>query len=214
MPILRPALTRREILENCLALGSLAIASSTPAAAMLGAMQDRELEHRRPTPPNEIGPFYKKRAPETAMLRSPGDAGMPLAVSGQVFNTRADKLSNAVVEVWQTDHLGHYDLDGYRYRAKLPVDNNGGYKFDSVMPGHYPDRVCQHVHYLVTAPGHKPLVTQLYFSTDPVFEGDPDRNFGRDPLIHSRELVRPVVLSGDPKTIEAVVRFELVLELL
>ena len=139
---------------------------------------------------------------------------MPLAVAGQVFNTRGDALSNAVLEVWQTDHLGHYDLDGYRYRAKLPVDHSAAYKFDSVMPGHYPDRVCQHVHYLVTAPGHKPLITQLYFATDPVFEGDPDRNFGRDPLIHSRELVRPVMLRGDPKEIEATVRFELVLELL
>ena len=97
---------------------------------------------------------------------------------------------------------------------KLPVDHTGAYKFDSVMPGHYPDRVCQHVHYLVTAPGHKPLVTQLYFATDPVFEGDPDHNFSRDPLIHNRELVRPVMLTGDPKEIQAAVRFELVLELL
>jgi len=27
--------------------------------------------------------------------------------------------------------------------------------------------VCQHVHYLVTALGHKTLVTELYFATDP-----------------------------------------------
>lgn len=208
------ALTRREILENCLALGSLTIVSSAPALSMVAAFQERELQYRRPTPPNEIGPFYKKRAPETAMLRVPGDPGMPLEVSGQVFNTRADALPHALIEIWQTDHLGHYDLDGYRYRAKLPVDDKGSYKFDSVMPGHYPDRVCQHVHYLVTAPGHKPLVTQLYFATDPVFEGDPDRNFGHDPLIHSRELVRPVILTGDPHEIQAAVRFELVLELL
>lgn len=207
------ALTRREILENCLALGSVAIIPASPAFAMLAAFEEREMQHRRPTPPNEIGPFYKKRAPQTTMLRAAGDPGMPLAVSGQVFNTRGDALSNAVVEVWQTDHLGHYDLEGYRYRAKLPVDQSGAYKFDSVMPGHYPDRVCQHVHYLVTAPGHKPLITQLYFATDPVFEGDPDRNFGRDPLIHSRELVRPVILTGDPREIQAVVKFELVLEL-
>lgn len=207
-------LSRRDVLENCLALGSLAILSSTPVSAMLAAFQERELQHRRPTPPNEIGPFYKKNSPQTGPLRAAGDPGMPLAVSGQVFNTRADALPNAVIEVWQTDHLGHYDLEGYRYRGKLPLDANGSYKFDSVMPGHYPDRVCQHVHYLVTAPGHKPLVTQLYFATDPVFEGDPDRNFGRDPLIHSRELVRPVVLTGDPHEIEAAVRFDLVLELL
>lgn len=213
MAKLRRPLTRREILENCVALGSLAIASSVPASAMIAAMQDREMQHRHATPPNEIGPFYKKRSPQTNMLRAAGDPGLPLTVSGQVFNTRADALPNATIEVWQTDHLGHYDLEGYRYRGKLAVDQSGVYKFESVMPGHYPDRVCQHVHYLVTAPGHKPLITQLYFATDPVFEGDPDRNFGRDPLIHSLELVRPVMLTGDPKEVQAAVRFELVLEL-
>jgi protocatechuate 3,4-dioxygenase beta subunit len=80
------------------------------------------------------------------------------------------------------------------------------------MPGHYPERVCQHVHYLVTAPGHRPLVSQLYFATDPVFEGDPVKNFGRDPLITTAELVRPVMLAGDPADVRAVVTFDLVLE--
>jgi len=206
----RGGLNRREILQKCLALGSITLIASSSRAAMLLAFEEKEL--RKPTPANELGPFYKKRAPETATLRAPGDPGMPLSVSGQILDTRGEKLPNVVLEVWQTDHLGHYDLDGYRYRAKLPADNSGNYKFESVMPGHYPDRVCQHIHYLVTAPGHKPLVTQLYFATDPVFEGDPDKNFNRDPLIHSRELVRPVMLVGDPKDIHAAVNFELCLE--
>ena len=81
-----------------------------------------------------------------------------------------------------------------------------------MRPGHYPARGCQHIHYVVTAPGHKPLVTQLYFATDPVFDGDPDKNYGKDPLIISRELVRPVTLTGDPKTIQAAVQFDVVLE--
>jgi hypothetical protein len=55
-------------------------------------------------------------------------------------------------------------------------------------------------------------VTQLYFATDPVFEGDPYKNYARDPLCRSRELVRPVVLKGDPDAIMANVNFELVLE--
>jgi protocatechuate 3,4-dioxygenase beta subunit len=212
MPWHRPQFTRREIMGSC--LGSVAILSPFPALATAEAFPQREPQHRRPTPANEIGPFYKKGAPKNSMLRAPGDPGMPLTVRGQVFNTRGDGLSSAVIEVWQADHLGHYDLDAYRYRAQVPVDSTGVYQFDSVIPGHYRERVCQHIHYLVLAPGHKPLLTQLYFATDPVFEGDPDHNFGRDPLIHSRELVRPVVLTGDPHEIEAVVRFELVLELL
>lgn len=204
--------TRREILGKC--PGSVAILSSFPALGIVEALAQPETQHRRPTPPNEIGPFYKKGAPKTTALRAPGDPGMPLTVRGQVFNTRGDALPSAVIEVWQADHLGHYDLEGYHYRAQLPVDSAGRYQFDSVIPGHYPDRICQHIHFLVLAPGHRPLVTQLYFATDPVFEGDPDHNFGRDPLIHSRELVRAVVLTGDPHDIQAVIRFDLVLELL
>ena len=202
--------SRREILQKSLALGTLVIASSHGPSAMLHALE--QSEERKPTPPNDLGPFYKRLAPETTSLRVAGDPGMPLAVSGQIFDTRGEKLSGAVLEVWQTNHVGHYDVEGYRYRAKLIADASGAYKFDSVVPGHYPDRVCQHIHYLVTAPGHKPLVTQLYFATDPVFDGDPDKNFSRDPLIHSRELVRPVTLAGDPKDIIAKVQFELCLE--
>ncbi|HXW90893.1 MAG TPA: hypothetical protein VEK33_10140 [Terriglobales bacterium] len=208
----RSPLSRREILGRC--LGSLTILCSTSALRVAKAVALPQAQHRKPTPANEIGSFYKKRAPKAAMLRAPGDPGMPLTVRGQVFNTRGDAPANAGIEVWQADHLGRYDLDGYRYRAQLPVDPAGVYEFESVIPGHHPDRVCQHIHYLVLAPGHKPLVTQLYFATDPVFEGDPDHNFGRDPLIHSRELVRPVVLGGDPREMQALVHFDLVLELL
>lgn len=206
--------TRRAILHECLALGYLTVGSSFSAETMFAAFQDREKQLRKPTPPNSLGPFYKKLAPTTATLRAPGDPGLPLSLSGQVLDTRGDVLPDAMIEIWQTDHLGYYDLDGYRYRGKLTVDATGLYKVETVMPGHYPDRsrVCQHVHYLVTAPGHKTLVTQLYFATDPAFDGDPQKNFNRDPGIHTPELIRPVTLSGEPEAIHAAVRFELCLE--
>ena len=169
-------------------------------------------EKLKPTPACEMGPFYKAGAPETAMLRAATDRGLPLEVAGAVYNTRGERLQSATVEVWQTNHDGRYDVTGDRYRAKLRTDAKGQYGFQSVMPGHYPARVCQHIHYLVRAEGCKPLVTQLYFATDPVFEGDPDKNYTRDELIWSRELVRPVMLKGDPKDVNAVVNFEIVLE--
>jgi protocatechuate 3,4-dioxygenase beta subunit len=64
----------------------------------------------------------------------------------------------------------------------------------------------------VTAPGCKALTTQLYFGTDPVFAGDPARNFTKDPLIQSVELVRPVKMTKSPAGNRADVTFELVLE--
>ena len=202
-------LTRRDVLLKCAALGTLTVAPSFSLAETIALWQERA---RKPTAWDEIGPFYKRDAPQNAHLRAPGDPGLPVSVAGKVFDTAGNLLTRARVEIWQADHSGGYDLDGYRYRATLLADDQGRYSFDSVMPGHYPGRVCQHIHYLVSAPGHKTLTTQLYFATDPVFDGDPDRNYTRDPLIYSRELVRPVTLIGDPKDVHAAVNFEIVLE--
>ena len=208
-------LTRREALLQCAALGSLSLA--VPALGLTDAVSAFEQAEqsntaRSATQWNEIGPFYKRLAPNSSHLRTANDPGLGLAVSGRVLNTRGQALMEAKVEIWQADHHGLYDLDGYRYRAALTADAAGLYKFESVMPGHYPARACQHIHYIITADGHKPLITQLYFATDPVFEGDPDKNFAKDPLVISRELVRPVTLTGDPKTIQAAVTFDVVLE--
>jgi protocatechuate 3,4-dioxygenase beta subunit len=207
-------LARRELLSKCMALGVVSSTANLLPATLAAAWAQAEKSPRAPTPQADLGPFYKRLAPAGNALRAPGDPGMPLVVSGQVFNSRGEWIPSAIVEVWQTNHVGLYDLDGYRYRAKLTIPADGKYEFSTVMPGHYPARVCQHIHYLVTAPGHRPLVTQMYFATDPVFEGDPDKNYTRDPLITSRELVRPVTLVGDPKDIHAAVNFEVVLETL
>jgi protocatechuate 3,4-dioxygenase beta subunit len=206
-------LRRRDCLLKCAALGSLRVLPGLAVADAVLAFEIKEghaLLH--PTPRNEVGPFYKRLAPNNAHLRNAGDPGLPLSVGGRVLDIRGDSLPASKVEIWQADHLGSYDLQGFRYRASLSSDASGQYSFDSVMPGHYPGRVCQHIHYVVTAPGHKPLTTQLYFATDPAFEGDPDHNYTRDPILISRELVRPVTLAGDPDAIHAHVDFDIVLE--
>jgi protocatechuate 3,4-dioxygenase beta subunit len=206
------AFSRRDLLAKCISLGVVAAGSNLIPSQLAEAWSLAELPSRASTPRAELGPFYKKDAPHEATLRKQSDPGLPLLVSGVVFNTRGEKLPGATVEVWQTDHSGHYDLDGYRFRAALVADESAKYNFDSVMPGHYPARVCQHIHYLVRAQGHKPLITQLYFATDPAFDGDPEKNYTRDPLITSRELVRPVSLAGDAGNLQAKVLFEVALE--
>jgi protocatechuate 3,4-dioxygenase beta subunit len=207
-------LNRRDLLAKCVALGVVSVSPGLSLSALAEAWRQADKKPRPATPAVEFGPFYKRDAPHIATLRAPSDPGMPLTVSGAVFNTRGEALPGAKIEVWQTDHLGHYDLHGYRYRATLLAESSGKYGFSSVIPGHYPARICQHIHFAVTAPGHKPLVTQMYFATDPVFEGDPDKNFSKDPLCTARELVRPITLAGDPQTIIATSNFELVLEAL
>jgi protocatechuate 3,4-dioxygenase beta subunit len=202
--------SRRELLAKCVALGSLTVVASLAPSAALEAWESQL--SRAPTAWNELGPFYRKGAPSRRQLRAPGDRGLPLAVTGRIFDTRGDTVPDATLEIWHTNDRGQYDLSGYRYRTSLATDGSGAYGFDSIVPGHYPARVCQHIHYLVRAPGHRVLTTQLYFATDPVFDGDPDRNYTKDPLIRSRELVRPVVLAGALGNVTAAVSFEIVME--
>ena len=203
-------LSRRDLVERCLATGALFLAPSL-SFGVARPLFAAEVAHPV-TPANELGPFYKKKSPRTGRLAPAQDPGVPLAVDGIVLDTRGERLEGAVLELWHAGSDGLYDNEGYRYRGMIEAGPKGEYGFQTVLPGHYVGRVCQHIHYKVSAPGHKPLVTQLYFATDPVFEGDPDKNYTKDPLVRSRELVRPVMLSGDAGKIRARVRFEICLE--
>ena len=205
-------LSRRDVLWKCATLGALTLAPGVTMADVFAWSEHQKSSSKTPTPWNEIGPFYKRSAPNVAELRGAADKGLPLSVTGRVFDTRGEAVDGAKIEIWQADDAGLYDLDGYRFRATLTADKTGAYGFGSIMPGHYPARVCQHIHYLVTAPGCKALTTQLYFGTDPAFQGDPARNFTKDPLIQSAELVRPVKMTKSTTGNRADVTFELVLE--
>ena len=204
--------SRRDVLRSCFALGMLSAVPPLSEALLLEMWEAAEQRKLKPTPPNDLGPFYKAGAPRIRDLRRPGTAGLPLSVNGKVLSVSGEQLPGALVEVWHTDPAGQYDNQGFNYRAQMPSGEDGAYSFTTSMPGHYPDRVAQHIHYKVSAPGHKTLVTQLYFATDPAFEGDPDRNFARDPLVESRELIRPIMVYPAPDSLRAAVTFEIVLD--
>jgi protocatechuate 3,4-dioxygenase beta subunit len=204
-------LRRREMIEQSIVRGSLIAAGSLSAPALLAAWQQGEQNAHKPTPSEVLGPFYRKGAPNTAVLHRPGDPGFPLQVTGKLLNTRGEKVPNATIEVWHSDHAGLYDVLGYRYRAKLLIEEASEYTLKTILPGHYPDRPAQHIHYLISAPGHKTLITQAYFATDPFFEGDVDRNYAKRNIVSHRDLVRPVRLyeQGTPR---AEITFDIVLE--
>ena len=149
-----------------------------------------------PTPEQTAGPFYRQGAPLKERLEEPGDPGTRLTVSGQVVDTNEHPLPDTKIEIWHANHHGQYDMDGYRYRAQLHMNNQGRYRFTTVLPGSYGERP-RHIHYRISSPDHKPLITQLYFETDPYFEGNPDKNFRKDPLLRYRELIRPVSSTSD-----------------
>ena len=206
------AIRRRDFLEKCIVRGLLVGAAAVSQTRLLAAWEEAQAKARKPTAPDDLGPFYKKGAPNKANLRVAREPGLPLHISGKVLDTRGEPVHGARVELWHADQKGVYDLQGYRYRTKLALDSTTDYQVETIMPGHYASRPVQHVHYLITAPGCKPLITQLYFATDPFFESDAHKQFKEYLLKSHRECIRPVTLMDEGTSPRSEVTFDLILE--
>jgi protocatechuate 3,4-dioxygenase beta subunit len=118
----------------------------------------------------------------------------PLFVRGRVTATDGSPLAEAVLDIWQTGPAGGYDLWDERqpegnFRGRVRVEPDGAYEFQTMLPkpytvpttgpvGRYLEAVGQHpwrpahIHFRVTAPGHRTLVTQVFFPDDPYLEND------------------------------------------
>ena len=177
-----------------LLIGGGLLAAGYPLINALSQSGERKSKQSlAPTPSNSLGPFYKKGAPRREKLNEANDPGTPLLVAGRVVNTDGKPLSDAVVEVFHADNSGNYDMEGFRFRGQVLSQPSGEYKFETIVPAGYGGRP-RHIHYVINAPGHRQLITQLYFTDDPFFGGDPEKNFSRDGLVE-RELIRPVTFA-------------------
>ena len=205
--------TRRQILEDCIVRGSLLAGAATMSQTQLLAFwQQGEAQAGKPTSTEVLGPFFRKGAPNNTNMRVSGEPGFPLRVSGHVSNTKGQKVQGVKIDIWQADHVGLYDVQGYRYRTKIDVESASEYVLETILPGHYDDRPAQHIHYMITAPGHKTLITQAYFATDPFFEGDPAKNYKKRGMVSSPELIRNVNLFEGPGQPRATIQFDICLE--
>jgi protocatechuate 3,4-dioxygenase beta subunit len=132
-------------MARVLAALALVAALAAPAAAQAPACV--------PSKPDMLGPFYKPDAPER------GRTGAGIVVTGAVRSSRGCvPLPGARVEWWSADERGEYRDD---LRATQHADAQGRFTYETVPPGRYPGRP-PHLHVRVTAPAHKPLITQLY----------------------------------------------------
>jgi hydroxyquinol 1,2-dioxygenase len=150
------------------------------------------------TPATVLGPFHIEGSPELGYGAdmSEGVPGTPLYVSGTVRDLDGKPIGGAVLDVWQADPEGAYEaqleVDEARLRAKYASRADGTYCVRTVGPKGYAipmdgpvgDLIGRtaishfrpaHVHFLLTAPGHQPLITHLfqegaqYLDTDVVF---------------------------------------------
>jgi catechol 1,2-dioxygenase len=126
-----------------------------------------------PTASDIQGPYFLEGAPRRAVLAGVGEPGERLSISGVVYGPDCETpLRGALLDVWQADATGayHADTDTYRLRGQLLTDDDGAFAFETIRPGHYPLGAGMrpaHIHFTVTAPGHRSLTTQLYFAGDP-----------------------------------------------
>ena len=112
-------------------------------------------------------------APSRVVVPPNGEPGLPLVISGTVYDASGSPIRGASVYVYQTDARGYYDpsnpraSDTPRLKGYMRTDAQGHYEFQTVRPGSYPGtRNPGHIHYHVLAPGHSERVFEI------VFEGD------------------------------------------
>jgi len=124
-----------------------------------------------PTVHETEGPYFKPRSPERADLIEAGLKGEPLEVSGFVLDRSCRPVTRALIDVWQADAGGEYDLKGFRLRGHLFTDGNGRFALRTILPGIYTGRT-RHIHVKVQAPNRPVLTTQIYFPDEPLNRKD------------------------------------------
>lgn len=124
-----------------------------------------------------LGPYYKAGAPLGENIIPVGDQTAPLIIEGKVFSHCEDVLTDAVVEIWNADAEGVYDIsDQFLFRGKYTTLSDGVYRFKTIIPGRYLNGSTyrpSHIHFRITAPGQRELVSQIYFKEDPFIDADP-----------------------------------------
>jgi protocatechuate 3,4-dioxygenase beta subunit len=144
-----------------------------------------------------LGPFHVVESPPRAL----GDnidlvgTGTPCVVTGRVLGTDGTPLPWAQLDVWQANEQGFYDVQQpdvqprTNGRGLFTASEQGEFWFRTVVPSYYPiptdgpvGELLQatgrhafrpaHIHFIVTAPGYRPLTTHIYVAGSEYIESD------------------------------------------
>lgn len=170
-------------------------------SALIDIIEDRTTEtntSHRPTDGTLLGPFYFPNAPardrgeSTVVVEDPSER---LNVTGRVTSTDGTPIADASIEIWQNGNDGLYtvqDLERFpmsHLRGTFRTDNDGTFDILCLRPVDYPVPMdgppgdmllatnregmrAAHLHFLVTAPGHDQLVTELFDTQSTRLESD------------------------------------------
>ena len=180
-----------------------------------------------------LGPFFVGGSPAVA---DGGDiafgaSGEPCWVEGSVRDEDGKPVADALLEVWEADDDGCYDVQygdsRTAARGHLRTGADGSYRFWALTPTPYPipsdgpvgrllaatgrsPMRAPHLHFLVTAAGFRTLVTHIFVAGESL---DGDSVFGvRDSLV--KEFVRSTGATPDGREVAGSwtrARFDIVL---
>lgn len=143
------------------------------------------------TPRTIEGPLYVANAPLSngfTRMDDGLDKGEIMWLHGQITDVNNKPVAGAVVDIWHANTLGNYSFfdpsqTEYNLRRRIITGADGRYAARSIVPSGYgcpPDGPTQalldkvgrhgnrpaHIHFFISAPGHKHLTTQINLSGD------------------------------------------------
>lgn len=146
-----------------------------------------------------FGPFFVEDAPDyrNGDDIANGAVGLPCFVSGSVRGLGGEPVPHALMDVWQADEDGFYDVQlplttdeaTHRARGRLRTTGQGGYHFKSILAEPYPiphdgpvgkmlDALGRHpwrpahLHFMIQAPGYETLITHVFRAGSDYLESD------------------------------------------
>jgi catechol 1,2-dioxygenase len=158
------------------------------------------INHRtggRSTESTVLGPFHMVASPVKALgddiaLDGKGEACL---VTGRVSDDSGNPLPGAMVDVWQANDEGFYDVQQpgiqpeLNLRGLFTADADGEFWFRTVVPRYYPIPVDgpvgellmatgrhpyrpAHLHFIVSADAHRSVTTHLFVDDSPYLDSD------------------------------------------
>jgi protocatechuate 3,4-dioxygenase beta subunit len=115
-----------------------------------------------PPPPVPAGKYFDPHSPQRRNLREHGVTGVPLTLSGRVYDTTCKPVGQALLDFFQADSSGRYDRKEIRLHGHQYTGAKGRYWLGTIVPNHYRGRP-PHIHVKVEAPHGPVLETQLFF---------------------------------------------------
>ena len=168
------------------------------ASMLIEAINDADMDTEAisSTAATVLGPFHMTASPVRPLgasleIQSEAEA---LLVYGQVLNTAGEPSAGALVDAWQADDRGYYDVQQPGMtrgsgRGLFTCDEGGWFYFRTVKPAVYPiptdgpvgDLLSAagrhpyrpaHIHFQVTAADHEPLTTHIFMANSDYLDSD------------------------------------------